>query len=119
VIGESSKNTKGSQCFKCQDYGHIAAQCPSRSLLVSGTDSDDDRLDTVIHELVGSVYDTNKDVRDSSTQLGAIRCLHTIVKMRIGVDLVCSTPILRMEGGNYKMMDGVMRTSLPKQLLRK
>jgi len=79
VIGESLKNTKGSQCFKCQGYSHITAQYPSRNLLVRETDSDDDGLETVIHELVGSVYDTDEDVRDS-TQLGVIRYLHTLVR---------------------------------------
>ena len=35
VVGESSRNTKGGQCFKCQGYGHVAARYPSRNLLVS------------------------------------------------------------------------------------
>jgi len=58
VISESPKNAKGNQYFKCQDYGHIVTQCPSRNFLVRGTDSDDDELKTVIHEPVGSAYDT-------------------------------------------------------------
>ena len=66
--------------FKCQCYGHIAAQCPSRNLLVRGTDSDDDGLETVVSEPVGSAYDTDEDVRDSSAQLGVIRCLHMVVR---------------------------------------
>jgi len=37
VIGESSKNVKCSQCFKCQGYDHVVAQCPSKNLLVRGS----------------------------------------------------------------------------------
>jgi len=39
-MGESSKNVKDSQCFKCQGYGHVA-QCPSRNLLVREADDDE------------------------------------------------------------------------------
>jgi len=47
VIGESSRNTKGSQCFKCQDYSHVASQCPSKNFLVR--EADDDEIETVVY----------------------------------------------------------------------
>ena len=53
MIGESPKNVKDSQCFKCKDYDHIAAHCPSRNLLVRETNSDDDGLETLINEQLG------------------------------------------------------------------
>jgi len=46
VICESFKNAKSSQCFKCQGYGHIATQCPSRNLLVR--EADDDEIEIVV-----------------------------------------------------------------------
>ena len=104
MISESPKNAKGNQYFKCQDYGHIVTQCPSRNFLVRGTDSDDDELKTVIHEPVGSAYDTIEDVRDSSTQLGVIRCLHTVVRdENWGTFSVFHTYVLH-EGKNYKLI---------------
>ena len=64
VIGEPSRNTKGSQYFKCQCYDHVAAQCPSRNLLVRR--ADDDEIETVVYELIGSVTDSDDDTRVSS-----------------------------------------------------
>jgi len=80
VIGELSKNFNDSRCFKCQDYDHIVAQCPSRCLLVRGTDSDDEGLEAVVYEAVGSESNTDKDVRVSSVQLCVVRCSHTTVR---------------------------------------
>jgi len=59
MIGESSKNAKGSQCFKCQDYDHIVAQCPSRNLLLSKVDDDD--IETIVYEPTGSATDSDDD----------------------------------------------------------
>jgi len=61
VIGESSKSAKGSQYFKCQGYGHVAAQCFSRNLLIKETD--DDEIETVVHEATDSMTDSDDDIR--------------------------------------------------------
>jgi len=83
VIGESSKNAKG-ECFKYQGYDHIVAQYPSRSLLVKGTNSNDEGLETIIYELVGSESDT-------------MRMLE-LLEINASVGLMYSTPILHIRG---------------------
>jgi len=60
--------------FKCQGYGHIAAQCPSRNLLTKETD--DDEIKTFIHEATSSATDFDDDVRVASIQLCVIRHTH-------------------------------------------
>ena len=75
MIGEPSRNTKDSQCFKCQGYGHVVAQCPSRNLLIKK----DDEIETIAHESTGSATDSDDDVRIASIQLGIFRCSHTAV----------------------------------------
>jgi len=67
VIGKSSKNAKGNQYFKCQ--GYIAAQYPSRNLLIKEAD---DEIKTVVYEPTGSTTDYDDDFRISSIQLGVI-----------------------------------------------
>lgn len=45
VIGESSKQDAISvEYFKCHEYGHIAALCPTRNILVEGAQEDDDEF---------------------------------------------------------------------------
>ena len=75
MIGESSKNVKGSQCFKGQRYGHIPAQCPFRNLLIKEVDYDE--IESVVHELTGSVSDSDDDVRIASIQLGVVGVQHS------------------------------------------
>ena len=77
MIRESSRSPKGSQYFKCQGYGYIATQYPSRNLLIKETD--DDEIETVVHEAIGSVNDSDDNVRVASIQLGVIKCPHTDV----------------------------------------
>ena len=77
MIDESSRSAKGSQCFKCQGYGHIVAQCPSRNLLIK--EINDDEIKTVVHEATSSVADSDDDVKVTSIQLGVIRSTHTAV----------------------------------------
>ena len=60
MIGESSKQgAKGTQCYKCHDYDHVATQCPSKNLLVEGAGLDDDEFGEKIYEAVRSVGDTD------------------------------------------------------------
>ena len=73
---EFSRNTKGSQCFKCQGYVYIAAQYP-RNFLIKKTD---DEIETVVYKPTGSTIDSDDDVGISSIQLGIVRCSHIAVK---------------------------------------
>jgi len=77
VIGESSRNARGNQCFKCQGYGHFTARCPSRKILIK--EAKDDQIEIVVYEPIDSATDSDDDVRISSTQLGVVRCSHTAV----------------------------------------
>ena len=120
MIGESPKNVNDSQCFKCQGYGYIAAQCPFKNFLIRRTNIDDDGLETVIREPVESVYDTDEDVRDSSAQLGVIRCLHTIVRYEDWCKFSIFHTYVTHKGKNHKLMiDKGSCASLPRQLLRR
>ena len=71
MISQSFKNTKDSQCFKCQDYGHVVAQCSSRNLLVREAD---DEIKTIVYEPTGSATDSDDDVRVFSIQFGVVGC---------------------------------------------
>ena len=64
MIGESSRNVKGSQYYNCQGYDHVAAQCPSRNLLIKK--ADDDEIETVIYEPTSSATNFDDDVRIAS-----------------------------------------------------
>jgi len=90
VIGKSSKNTKGSQCFKYQGYDHIVAQCPSRNLLVRKVD---DEIETAVYEPTDSATDSD-DVTIFSIQLSAVRCSQTVVRDKDWRRCSCSTPKL-------------------------
>ena len=74
VIGESSKNVKYSQCFKCQGHSHVVAQYLSKNLLVRKVD---DEIETVVYESTGGATGSADDVRVSSIQLGVVRCTHS------------------------------------------
>jgi len=74
VICESSKNTKNIRCIKCQGYGHVDAQCPSRNLL--DREADDDEIETIVYESSGSATDSN-NVKISSIQLSVVMYSHS------------------------------------------
>ena len=42
----------GIRCFRCQGFGHFAAQCPTRTLLI------EEALDEDNYEFVEEVYDS-------------------------------------------------------------
>jgi len=64
VICESSRSTKSSQCFKCQGYSQFVVQCPFRNLLIKEIDDDD--IEIVVHEAIGSATDSDDGVRIAS-----------------------------------------------------
>ena len=50
-----------------KDYGHIAAQCPSRNFLVRG--ANDYEIETIVYEPTGSATDFDDNVGIFSIQL--------------------------------------------------
>jgi len=98
VIGESSRNVKDSQCFKCQGYDHVVAECPSRNLLIKEID---DEIETVVHEATGSATDSNDDVRVASIQLNVVRCSQTIVSNEDWLMPSVFYTYITYEGKNY------------------
>ena len=56
VIGEYSKNAKGSQCFVSRLWSMLL-QCPSKNLLIKKADNDE--MDTVVYEPTGSAIDSD------------------------------------------------------------
>jgi len=42
IAGESSRSIQQTRCFKCQGYGHVSAQCSSKSKTIIETQSDSD-----------------------------------------------------------------------------
>ena len=60
MIGEFSKNTRGSQYFNCQNYSHVVAQCSSRSLLVR--EADNNEIETLVYDPTVSATDSDDNV---------------------------------------------------------
>jgi len=102
VIGESSKNVKCSQCFKCQGYDHVVAQCPSKNLLVRG--SWWWWVEIVVYGSNGTATDSDDDVRVSSIQLGVIRCSHIDVRDEDWCRSSVFHTYFTHEGKNYTLM---------------
>jgi len=102
VISESSKNAKDSQCFKCQGCGHVIAQCLSRNLLIRETD--DDEIETTVHEPTSSATDSDDDVRVSRIQLSIVRCSHTAVRDEGWCKSSVFHTYITHDGKNYNLM---------------
>ena len=121
--GKSSRSVKGSQCYKCQGCSHVAAQCPFRNLLIK--EVDDDKIETVVHEVIVSATDSDDDVRVASIQLDVIRCLHTTVSNEVWRRSSVFYTYIAHEGKNYKLIIDVgscaniiTKTALEKMGLR-
>ena len=50
VESESSKIGSHLQCFKSQGFGHIAAKCPTKALIIHEENKEDD-IEEVVYEL--------------------------------------------------------------------
>uniref|UniRef100_A0A2N9ICA7 Integrase catalytic domain-containing protein n=1 Tax=Fagus sylvatica TaxID=28930 RepID=A0A2N9ICA7_FAGSY len=48
VARDPSKPNTRTQCFKCQGFGHVAAQCPNRTLFITEDECEDDLEEEVI-----------------------------------------------------------------------
>ena len=121
MIGESSKQgVKGAQCYRCHDYGHVAAQCMPRDLFVKGDDLDGNEFEEEIYEPAGSASDTDENVRVSSIQLSIARCLHAASRDEDWCRSCMFYTYVAHEGKSYKsMIDGRSVSILsPRQLWR-
>ena len=59
-------------CFKYHGYSHVAAQCPSKNLLIRK--ADDDEIETIVYEPTSSTIDSDDDARVSSIKLVIVGC---------------------------------------------
>ena len=102
VIGEPSRQTTlRTKCLRCHQYGHVAAQCPTRSLLIEDAGLDKGNLEDVYEPDEGT-SDIDKEVRLSNMRV-SLNAFKQHVETRIGRDLVCSTHVVH-DGKNYKVM---------------
>ena len=63
VIGEPSRQTiSGTKCFRCYEYGHVAARCPTMCLLIEDAGLDEGNLEEDVYELEGGTRDTVEEV---------------------------------------------------------
>lgn len=105
VTDESSQQgTKGTECFKCRDYGHFAYQCPARSLFIDkGHDDDEHGIDDV-YDPQGDFCDAEEDLREVGTHLHIIMCLHVASKDDDWRRSSVFHTYVTYEGKNFKVM---------------
>ena len=72
VVRETFRPNSRIQCFKCQDFGHIAAQCPNKTFLIKELDGEEE-IEEVVYE--PNIEDIVEIGEDDSTQLACIRAL--------------------------------------------
>jgi len=105
VIGDSSQQgTMVTRCFRCQGFGHFAAQCPTRTLLVEeALDEDGHKYTKEVFDLEDGASDAEELIRACSVRLNVFRCFFPYLEIRIGVGLACSIPISNIMT-SYKVM---------------
>ena len=74
VVRETFRPNSRIQCFKCQGFGHMAAQCPNKTLLIEELDGEEEV--EVVHE--PNIEDIVEIGEDDSTQLACIRALPSL-----------------------------------------
>ena len=79
--------------LSAKSYGHVAAHCSSRNLLVREAG---DEIETVVYEPFGSAIDFDDDARVFSIQLCVIKCSYIAIRDENWLSCVYSTPILHM-----------------------
>ena len=72
VVREIFRPNSRIQCFKCQGFGHMAAQCPNKTLLIEELDGEEE-VEEVVYE--PNIEDIVEIGEDDSTQLACIRAL--------------------------------------------
>ena len=89
--------------LKCQDYDHVATQCPSKNLLVR--EANNDEITIIVYEPTGSATNSDSDdVRISSIQFGVIKCSHTTVRDEDWLRSNVFHTYITHEGKSYKLM---------------
>ena len=72
VARDPSKPNTRIQCFKCQGFGHVAAQCPNRTLLIAEDECEDD-LEEEVYE--PECLEDLDDYEGDTKCLGCIRVI--------------------------------------------
>uniref|UniRef100_A0A2N9I5V1 CCHC-type domain-containing protein n=1 Tax=Fagus sylvatica TaxID=28930 RepID=A0A2N9I5V1_FAGSY len=72
VARDPSKPNNRTQCFKCQGFGHVAAQCPNRTLFITEDECEDD--------LEEEVYEPEclEDLDDYEGDTKCLECIRVI-----------------------------------------
>jgi len=74
---ELSRSIQQTRCFKCQGFGHVSAQCPSKArtlIIETQSDSDQDDLEEEVHDPEGDTWE-DFDV-DQAATLGCLLSMH-------------------------------------------
>jgi len=113
MVGESSRSIQQTQCFKCRGYGHVLAQCLSKSrtlIIETHSDSDQDDLDEIVHDPARDAWEDDLDV-DQVTSLDCVLSMHSP-----SVDYVdkitCHLNVVRCALAKPKENDDWRRTSI-------
>uniref|UniRef100_A0A2N9IC59 Reverse transcriptase n=1 Tax=Fagus sylvatica TaxID=28930 RepID=A0A2N9IC59_FAGSY len=72
VARDPSKPNTRTQCFKCQGFGHVAAQCPNRTLFITEDECEDDLEEEVYEPECLEDFD---DYEGDTKCLGCIRVI--------------------------------------------
>jgi ferredoxin len=72
VARDPSKPNTRTQCFKCQGFGHVAAQCPNRTLFIT-EDECEDNLEEEVYE--PECLEDLDDYEGDTKCLGCIRVI--------------------------------------------
>uniref|UniRef100_A0A2N9G4P9 Reverse transcriptase n=1 Tax=Fagus sylvatica TaxID=28930 RepID=A0A2N9G4P9_FAGSY len=72
VARDPSKPNTRTQCFKCQGFGHVAAQCPNRTLFITEDECEDD-LEEEVYE--PECLEDLDDYEGDTKCLGCIRVI--------------------------------------------
>jgi hypothetical protein len=72
VARDPSKPNTRTQCFKCQGFGHVAAQCPNRTLFITDDECEDD-LEEEVYE--PECLEDLDDYEGDTKCLGCIRII--------------------------------------------
>ena len=81
VVREIFRPNSRIQCFKCQGFGHMAAQCPNKTLLIEELDGEEE-VEEVVYE--PNIEDIVEIREDDSTQLACIRALPSFDNLNEG-----------------------------------
>ena len=76
VVNEPSRLGSRLQCFKCNGVGHIAARCPSRTLVIQEDDENVEDVEELVYDPnVEETQDIEVEWEDDPSYLACIRAI--------------------------------------------